>query len=58
MSIHHGLDDERDRHDQRTAMLRVFGTTTLAFLTLLIVALLVRPDMMHTAMDTIASVMR
>ena len=47
MSVH--SEDNAARHEQRSAMLRVFGGTLFAFLALLVVALLVRPDLMQTA---------
>jgi len=38
-------------------MLRVFGGTALAFMALLLVALLVRPDLMKAAMSMVVSAM-
>ncbi len=51
------LEAKSQRADQRSAMLRVFGGTALAFLALAIVALLVRPDLMTVAMHMVGSMM-
>ena len=45
------------RQEQRSAMFRVFGGTLLAFLVLLVVALLVRPDLMQTATTAVMTMM-
>ncbi len=45
--------DEQDRRERVGAMWRVFGGTALAFLILLVVAVVVRPDMMRAAADMV-----
>lgn len=57
MNVRHIDTLERDRRERLSAMCRVFGGTALAFLTLLVVALLVRPDMMQVATDMVLSAM-
>ena len=51
------LDQKTGRAEQRSAMLRVFGGTALAFVALAIVALLVRPDLMTMAVHMVGSMM-
>ncbi len=51
------LEAKSQRADQRSAMLRVFGGTALAFVALAIVALLVRPDLMTMAVRMVGSMM-
>lgn len=55
MQTHH--EDLTVRSEQRSAMLRVFGGTALAFITLFIVALLVRPDLMQATVGMVMSIM-
>ena len=50
-------DEKAARDDRRSAMLRVFGGTALAFVALAIVALLVRPDLMTMAVRMVGSMM-
>ena len=50
-------EDKMIRGQQRAAMLRIFGGTALAFVALLIVALVVRPDLMQMAAGMIMSMM-
>ena len=50
-------EDKVARQEQRSAMLRVFGGTLFAFLALLVVALLVRPDLMQTATTAVMTMM-
>ena len=50
-------EDKVARQEQRYAMLRVFGGTLFAFLALLVVALLVRPDLMQTATTAVMTMM-
>ena len=50
-------DEISARADRRSAMLRVFGGTALAFVALAIVALLVRPDLMMMAVHMVGSTM-
>ena len=51
------LEAKSQRAAQRSAMLRVFGGTALAFVALAIVALLVRPDLMTMAVHMVGSMM-
>ena len=51
------VEQRRQRSEQRSAMLRVFGGTALAFVALAIVALLVRPDLMSMAVHMVGSMM-
>ncbi len=57
METHDQTETELARAEQRAAMLRVFGGTALAFMALLLVALLVRPDLMKAAMSMVVSAM-
>ncbi len=56
MKAHDNMELEQAT-EQRAAMLRVFGGTALAFVALLIVALLVRPDLMKAAVGMVMSAM-
>ena len=51
------LEDLTDRAEQRFAMVRVFGGTALAFVALVVVAFLVRPDLMQATVGMIKSMM-
>lgn len=51
------LEEPTAHSEQRSAMLRVFGGTALAFVALLVVSLLVRPDLMQTAAGMVMSMM-
>jgi len=57
MKTHDETETEVARAEQRGAMLRVFGGTALAFMALLLVAPLVRPDLMKAAMSMVMSAM-
>ena len=50
-------DHAATSHEQRVAMLRVFGGTAFAFIALLIVSLLVRPDLMRSALGMVTAMM-
>ena len=43
------VEDPSSRSEQRAAVVRVFGGTALAFVILLILAAVVRPDLMQMA---------
>ena len=53
------LDPNGDtsRGDQRTAAIRVFGGTALAFVALLAVLLVMRPDLMQSAYTMLMAMM-
>ncbi len=56
MQAYDHTETELARAEQRAAMFRVFGGTALAFMALLIVALVVHPDVMK-AMSMVVSAM-